>query len=330
MKRALSVSLSLCLSACLPVCLSPSLPLFVLSVCRPPEQTGIFTAPVRGARSGGVGGFLKGVGKGLAGVVTKPAAGALDFASQTTRGIASTAGTSHASGGRLHAPRLVGAVSRTIQPRLPEDDVVLKALKDSKLKVENYVGHVLMPPAVLVVTTTLATLSVVEGDSDAASAGDGHATPALTVTTKWAFPMPSAEGAGQVFADLQRSGRRLAAHVLRSAGQVADVTGTSWVPVILGVAVSDADVAEHTRPTPAPAHAALDALSPSQGPGANAERVLEAWHAVGASKDAMMAAVRRAHPADLSLTWLMLHSFLRTSSADLADALAAVQAALTS
>lgn len=43
--------------------------------------------PVRGAKEEGVKGFFKGTVKGIAGLVTKPVAGVLDLASQTTAGI---------------------------------------------------------------------------------------------------------------------------------------------------------------------------------------------------------------------------------------------------
>jgi len=44
-------------------------------------MTGIFTQPVRGARKDGVEGFFKGLGKGAIGLVTRPAAGVIDFTS---------------------------------------------------------------------------------------------------------------------------------------------------------------------------------------------------------------------------------------------------------
>lgn len=43
--------------------------------------------PLEGAKKGGVSGFLKGVGKGLMGVVTKPAGGAVDFAASSFLGV---------------------------------------------------------------------------------------------------------------------------------------------------------------------------------------------------------------------------------------------------
>lgn len=56
-------------------------------------MTSIITSTVEGVKTdGGVSGFFSGLGKGLVGTVTKPVAGALDFASetaQTVRDIAS-------------------------------------------------------------------------------------------------------------------------------------------------------------------------------------------------------------------------------------------------
>lgn len=41
-------------------------------------MSGIFSAPVSGAKKGGMGGFFKGVGKGLVGAVVKPVVGVTD------------------------------------------------------------------------------------------------------------------------------------------------------------------------------------------------------------------------------------------------------------
>lgn len=43
--------------------------------------SGVFTKPISGAREEGVEGFFKGVGKGVVGLVTRPAGGVVDFAS---------------------------------------------------------------------------------------------------------------------------------------------------------------------------------------------------------------------------------------------------------
>lgn len=43
--------------------------------------TGVFTKPITGAKSEGVEGFFKGLGKGAVGLVARPTAGLVDFAS---------------------------------------------------------------------------------------------------------------------------------------------------------------------------------------------------------------------------------------------------------
>ena len=60
--------------------------------------------PIEGAEQGGAGGFFKGVGKGLVGIVTKPVVGVFDFASTATQGIRNT--TTVFDGGELERSRL--------------------------------------------------------------------------------------------------------------------------------------------------------------------------------------------------------------------------------
>jgi vacuolar protein sorting-associated protein 13A/C len=43
--------------------------------------TGVFTKPFSGAKEEGVGGFFKGLGKGAVGLIARPTAGVVDFAS---------------------------------------------------------------------------------------------------------------------------------------------------------------------------------------------------------------------------------------------------------
>lgn len=45
--------------------------------------TGVFSKPVIGAMEEGVGGFFKGLGKGMVGLVTRPTAGVVDLATGT-------------------------------------------------------------------------------------------------------------------------------------------------------------------------------------------------------------------------------------------------------
>lgn len=43
--------------------------------------TGVFTKPIEGAREQGFEGFFKGLGRGAVGLVARPTAGVVDFAS---------------------------------------------------------------------------------------------------------------------------------------------------------------------------------------------------------------------------------------------------------
>jgi vacuolar protein sorting-associated protein 13A/C len=47
----------------------------------------VFTKPIQGAETGGVGGFFKGIGKGAAGLVTKTVSGTIDIVAKTTEGL---------------------------------------------------------------------------------------------------------------------------------------------------------------------------------------------------------------------------------------------------
>jgi len=64
--------------------------------------TGVFTQPVKGAKSEGFFGVVKGIGKGIIGIPTKPISGIVDFAAKTTEGI-SNIGTEHVE--RKRKPR---------------------------------------------------------------------------------------------------------------------------------------------------------------------------------------------------------------------------------
>jgi vacuolar protein sorting-associated protein 13A/C len=49
--------------------------------------TGVFIKPYEGARDEGCGGFAKGVGKGLIGVLARPLGGFVDFTSSTINAV---------------------------------------------------------------------------------------------------------------------------------------------------------------------------------------------------------------------------------------------------
>ena len=78
-------------------------------------MAGVFLQPGRGAPKGGVGGFFKGVARGVAGVVVKPVVGVLDGATQVVEGIGTAAG-----GGA--APRASHVTGPLRFVRLPDSD----------------------------------------------------------------------------------------------------------------------------------------------------------------------------------------------------------------
>lgn len=58
--------------------------------------TSVITSTVEGVKTeGGVAGFFSGLGKGIVGTVTKPVAGALDFASETAQTVRDMASLSN-------------------------------------------------------------------------------------------------------------------------------------------------------------------------------------------------------------------------------------------
>ena len=79
--------------------------------------SGVFQEPVRGAMEGGKAGFIKGVGRGLVGVVAKPMSGFAGMVSKTSEGMASDAkrvtvrGKEKDTQLRVRQPREIGADS---------------------------------------------------------------------------------------------------------------------------------------------------------------------------------------------------------------------------
>ena len=69
--------------------------------------TGIVDRPMEGAREGGVGGFFKGVGVGLVGIVTKPVVGLIDMTTSLTEGIKSSAEDEQNEVTQARFPRIV-------------------------------------------------------------------------------------------------------------------------------------------------------------------------------------------------------------------------------
>jgi len=103
--------------------------------------TGIVRHPVQGAMQEGVFGFLKGLGKGVAGIAVKPVTGVFDLASKTSEGIRNNT--------NIHPERFRLRIPRFINPRDPikeysvdesEGNFLLKQNKELIAKNEE-VGH---------------------------------------------------------------------------------------------------------------------------------------------------------------------------------------------
>ncbi|XP_055701182.1 intermembrane lipid transfer protein Vps13 isoform X2 [Phlebotomus papatasi] len=95
--------------------------------------TGVFSKPISGARSDGVEGFFKGLGKGAVGLVTRPTAGVVDFASGSFEAVKRAAEMSE-DVTRLRPPRFLKA-DGVVQPysrRTAEGNKLLKEIDKGK------------------------------------------------------------------------------------------------------------------------------------------------------------------------------------------------------
>ncbi|KAI8884432.1 hypothetical protein K501DRAFT_332624 [Backusella circina FSU 941] len=105
---------------------------------------GLVKRPLEGAESGGVVGFMGGIGKGLVGVVTKPVVGFFDMASNITAGIRETT-TVFQDGdiNRERLPRFIGRNGIVIpfSQREALGQIWLKGAESGKFFYETYVAH---------------------------------------------------------------------------------------------------------------------------------------------------------------------------------------------
>ncbi|CAG0886786.1 unnamed protein product, partial [Cyprideis torosa] len=106
--------------------------------------TGIVTKPLEGARTEGVGGFLKGVGRGVVGLVVRPAAGVVDFASGSFGVVRSVTDNQEEISTRVRLPRHIredGVVRPYIQHDA-EGKMLLRELGADRTG--TYVTHVMV------------------------------------------------------------------------------------------------------------------------------------------------------------------------------------------
>ncbi len=106
---------------------------------------GLALKPLEGAEQGGAGGFLKGVGKGLVGAITKPAVGVFDLASNVTEGMRNTTLVFDQNDiDRVRLPRFIASdgIVRPYSEREALGQTWLKNVDNGRFMKEHYVAHV--------------------------------------------------------------------------------------------------------------------------------------------------------------------------------------------
>jgi vacuolar protein sorting-associated protein 13A/C len=105
---------------------------------------GMARHPLEGAEKEGFGGFVKGVGKGVLGLATKPAIGAFDLASNVAEGVRNTTTVFDNDGlDRVRLTRFIGndGIVRPYSQREALGQFWLKTLDNGKYFNEEYIAH---------------------------------------------------------------------------------------------------------------------------------------------------------------------------------------------
>jgi vacuolar protein sorting-associated protein 13A/C len=118
---------------------------------------GLARHPMQGAEKEGAFGFVKGVGKGVLGLATKPAIGAFDLASNMAEGVRNTTTVFDQDGlDRVRLSRFIGAdgVVRPYSQREALGQFWLKTLDSGKFFNDDYIAHLELPGKDLMVMLT--------------------------------------------------------------------------------------------------------------------------------------------------------------------------------
>jgi len=105
---------------------------------------GLARQPMQGAEKEGAAGFVKGIGKGLLGLATKPAIGAFDLASSMAEGVRNTTTVFDQEGlDRVRLTRFIGVdgIVRPYSQREALGQFWLKTLDNGKCFNESYIAH---------------------------------------------------------------------------------------------------------------------------------------------------------------------------------------------
>jgi len=118
---------------------------------------GLARHPMQGAEKEGPAGFVKGVGKGLLGLATKPAIGAFDLASNMAEGVKNTTTVFDQEGlDRVRLSRFIGqdGIVRPYAQREALGQFWLKTLDNGKYFNEDYIAHLELPGKDMLVMLT--------------------------------------------------------------------------------------------------------------------------------------------------------------------------------
>lgn len=118
---------------------------------------GLARHPLQGAEKEGLQGFVKGVGKGVLGLATKPAIGAFDLASNVAEGVRNTTTVFDQEGlDRVRLTRFIGVdgIIRPFSQREALGQFWLKTADDGKYFHEDYIAHLELPGKDMLVMVT--------------------------------------------------------------------------------------------------------------------------------------------------------------------------------
>ncbi|EHL03290.1 putative Vacuolar protein sorting-associated protein 13 [Glarea lozoyensis 74030] len=126
---------------------------------------GLARKPLEGAEQEGVAGFFKGVGKGVLGVMTKPAIGVFDLASNVSEGIRNTTTVFDTDGlDRVRLTRFIGTdgIVHPYSQREALGQFWLKQLDNGKYFNEQYIAHLELPREDVVVMLTYSRIMLIK------------------------------------------------------------------------------------------------------------------------------------------------------------------------
>ncbi|KAL9128311.1 MAG: hypothetical protein Q9217_002989 [Psora testacea] len=126
---------------------------------------GLARHPLQGAEKEGFEGFMKGVGKGVLGLATKPAIGAFDLASNMAEGVRNTTTVFDQEGlDRVRLTRFIGldGIVRPYAQREALGQFWLKTLDDGKYFHEDYIAHLELPGKDMLVMLTYNRIMLVQ------------------------------------------------------------------------------------------------------------------------------------------------------------------------